>query len=93
MRLIRRGLTARLGHLFGRLGGRERLARLGRGAASWRPHFARSRSAHFPPSANLPPRTSLGGTTVVEDSAAAVLGTPVAPRPESERPEADRPEA
>jgi hypothetical protein len=34
----------------------------------------RSRAAHFPPSPGITPPASLGGTTVVEDSEAAMLG-------------------
>ena len=44
--------------------------------------FSRSRNVHFPPSEDVAPPASLGGTTVMEDSEAAVLGTPVTPRPE-----------
>ena len=36
---------------------------------------ARVRPTHFPPSQDTPAPTSLGGTTVAEDSEAAVLGT------------------
>ncbi|MDT7581245.1 MAG: hypothetical protein QOK35_2509 [Pseudonocardiales bacterium] len=39
-----------------------------------RSRFSRSRAAHFPPSPGITPPASLGGTTVVEDSEAAVLG-------------------
>ena len=49
-------------------------------ARKWRPRFSRSRNAHFPPSQKTAPPSTLGGTTVMEDSEAAVLGTPV-PRP------------
>jgi hypothetical protein len=52
---------------------------------------ARSRAAHFPPSADTVPPSTLGGTTVAEDSKAAMLGTPVTPRAESPAPPADRP--
>jgi hypothetical protein len=65
--------------------------RRGVSAASWRRRFTRSRTVHFPPSANVPPPTSLGGTTVMEDSEAAVLGMPVTPRSEVAPPRADRP--
>ncbi len=40
----------------------------------------RSGTAHFPESTGVTPPESLGGTTVMEDSEAALLGTPVAPR-------------
>jgi hypothetical protein len=40
----------------------------------------RSGGAHFPESTGTTPPASLGGTTVMEDSEAALLGTPVAPR-------------
>ena len=40
----------------------------------------RSGAAHFPESTGVTPPASLGGTTVMEDSEAALLGTPVAPR-------------
>lgn len=52
--------------------------------------FSRSRNAHFPASEGVTAPASLGGTTVMEDSEAAVLGTPVAPRPEPST-SADRP--
>jgi hypothetical protein len=45
-------------------------------APSWRPSFSRSRNAHFPPPTDAAPPTSLGGTTVMEDSEAATLGIP-----------------
>jgi hypothetical protein len=35
------------------------------------------RTMHFPPPRNAPPPSTLAGTTVMEDSEAAVLGTPV----------------
>ena len=38
--------------------------------------FGRSRNAHFPASEGTTPPSSLGGTTVMEDSEAAVLGRP-----------------
>lgn len=40
----------------------------------------RSGDVHFPDSSGVTPPTTLGGTTVIEDSEAALLGTPVAPR-------------
>jgi len=43
---------------------------------SWRPPGFR-RAAHFPPSEGTAPPAALGGTTVEEDSKAAVLGMPV----------------
>jgi hypothetical protein len=53
---------------------------------SWRPRGFR-RTAHFPPSEGTAPPAALGGTTVTEDSKAAVLGmTP----PESPTPPTDR---
>jgi hypothetical protein len=58
---------------------------------TWRPRFSRSRAAHFPPSTDTVPPSTLGGTTVAEDSKAAMLGTPVTPRAESPAPPADRP--
>jgi hypothetical protein len=64
--------------------------RRGLRALSWRPSFSRSRGAHFPPSENLAPPTALGGTTVMEDSEAAILGMPVASHPESPTPPTDR---
>jgi hypothetical protein len=53
---------------------------------SWRPRFSRSRNVHFPPPGDTTPTPTLGGTTVVEDSRAAVLGTSATPRPESPTP-------
>ena len=38
--------------------------------------FGRSRDAHFPAAEDVSTPTSLGGTTVMEDSEAAVLGRP-----------------
>ncbi len=58
-------------------------------APEWRPRFSRSRSAHFPPTQDIAPPAALGGTTVMEDSEAAVLGTPVTPRPDSPAPAGD----
>lgn len=49
-----------------------------------------SRNAHFPPSENPEPPSSLGGTTVMEDSEAAVLGTPVVRPPDAAPPSTDR---
>lgn len=46
--------------------------------------FSRSRNAHFPASEGTAAPATLGGTTVMEDSEAAVLGTPVTPRPASD---------
>jgi hypothetical protein len=59
-------------------------------APEWRPRFSRSRTAHFPPTQDIAPPAALGGTTVMEDSEAAVLGTPVTPRPDSAAPTGDR---
>jgi hypothetical protein len=59
--------------------------------ASWRPRLSRSRNVHFPPpQQDATPTPPLGGTTVMEDSEAAVLGTTATPRPESPAP-TDRP--
>jgi hypothetical protein len=44
------------------------------------------RTSHFPPSPNSAPSSALGGTTVMEDSEAAVLGTPVVRPPEATPP-------
>jgi hypothetical protein len=44
--------------------------------------FSRSRDVHFPDSEGVTAPVSLGGTTVMEDSEAAVLGTPVTPHAE-----------
>ncbi len=52
-------------------------------APEWRPRFSRSRTTHFPPTQDIAPPAALGGTTVMEDSEAAVLGTPVTPRPDA----------
>ena len=48
-----------------------------------RPRFGRSRNAHFPASEGISTPTSLGGTTVMEDSEAAVLGRPAVPGSDS----------
>lgn len=64
--------------------------RRGLRAPSWRPSFSRSPGAHFPPSEHLAPPTALGGTTVMEDSEAAMLGMPVASHQESPTPPPDR---
>ena len=58
--------------------------RLGLRNASWRPRLSRSRDVHFPSSEDVAttPTPPLGGTTVVEDSQAAVAGTTATPRPE-----------
>ncbi len=58
-------------------------------APEWRPRFPRSRAAHFPPTQDIAPPAALGGTTVMEDSEAAVLGTPVTPRPDAPAPAGD----
>jgi len=52
--------------------------------------FSRSRDAHFPASEGVTAPASLGGTTVMEDSEAAVLGTPATPHTEPST-SADRP--
>ena len=62
----------------------------------WRPRFSRSRDVHFPSSADVAPEdhaspAPLGGTTVMEDSEAAILGMPVTPRPETSTPPSVRP--
>jgi hypothetical protein len=53
------------------------VARHKRGLLSpaWRPRFSRSPAAHFPPPTNAGQPPAVGGTTVVEDSQAAILGT------------------
>lgn len=56
----------------------------------WRSRFSRSRNVHFPPSENPTPPSALGGTTVTEDSEAAVLGMPVARPPEEPPSPTDR---
>jgi hypothetical protein len=55
-------------------------------ARNWRRRFSRSRTAHFPPSQDPAPPSALAGTTVMEDSEAAVLGTPVVRPPEATPP-------
>lgn len=52
--------------------------------------FSRSRDAHFPASEGVTAPASLGGTTVMEDSEAAVLGRPATPHGEPSA-SADRP--
>ncbi len=59
-------------------------------APEWRPRLSRSRAAHFPPTQDIAPPTALGGTTVIEDSEAAVLGAPTTPRPDSPAPTNDK---
>ena len=58
--------------------------RLGLRNTAWRPRLSRSRDVHFPSSEDVAttPTPPLGGTTVVEDSQAAVAGTTATPRPE-----------
>lgn len=51
----------------------------------------RVRPSHFPASADTAPTTPLAGTTVAEDSEAAVLGTTATPRTESAQPLHERP--
>jgi hypothetical protein len=63
--------------------------RRGLRTSRWRPRFSRSKTTHFPPSQDVTPPAALGGTTVMEDSEAAMLGTPVMPRPESPAPPTD----
>lgn len=58
--------------------------------AAWRSRFSRSRDTHFPPSQETVPPASLGGTTVVEDSEAAVLGMAAKAGPEASPPPAGR---
>jgi hypothetical protein len=48
------------------------------------------RTTHFPASRNPGPPSALGGTTVMEDSEAAVLGTPVVRPPDASPPATDR---
>jgi hypothetical protein len=59
--------------------------RLGLRNASWRPRLSRSRDVHFPSSEDVPPTPTPppAGTTVVDDSHAAVAGTTATPRPGS----------
>lgn len=59
-------------------------------APQWRPRFPRSRTAHFPPSQNPDPPSALGGTTVMEDSEAVVLGTAAVRPPDAASPSTDR---
>jgi hypothetical protein len=56
---------------------------------SWRPRGFR-RAAHFPPSEGTAAPVVLGGTTVTEDSKAAVLGMTVPTARESPTPPTDR---
>jgi hypothetical protein len=52
--------------------------------------FRRSRNAHFPASEGTAAPTSLGGTTVMEDSEAAVLGRSATSPPDSATSTTDR---
>jgi len=58
-------------------------ARRRRHTPTWRPRFLWSRAAHFPPPQDNAPPTAPGGTTVMEDSKAAVLGMPATLGPET----------
>jgi hypothetical protein len=59
--------------------------RLGLRNAAWRSRFSRSRNVHFPASEDVPPVPTppLAGTTVEDDSHAAVAGATATPRPTS----------
>lgn len=58
-------------------------ARRPRHTLTWCPRFLLTRAAHFPPPQDNAPPTALGGTTVMEDSKAAVLGMPATLGPET----------
>ena len=100
MGILKYVLAVALGYALGRpqvaqLGARGRSAAVGgigavrQKVAATRP-FSRSRDVHFPASDGAAAPVSLGGTTVMDDSEAAVLGTPVTPRSEPST-AADRP--
>jgi hypothetical protein len=54
--------------------------------SSWRSRLRRSRDVHFPPSEGITPPPALGGTTVVDDSDAALRGRAAIASPEGSPP-------